>query len=93
MDHSITVVLNTYKRLDLLEKQIESLLKQTIIPKEIFIWNNSSMPLDSNKFVHEKIPIIVFNSSMNFGVWSRFSVALNSESRFVAVMDDDTIPG
>jgi hypothetical protein len=91
MKHSITVVLNAYKRLDLLNRQIDSIMQQTILPSEILIWNNSGKEL--GKFFNEDVPVFTFNSEKNLGVWARFAVALNSKSNYIAVFDDDTIPG
>lgn len=91
MNNSITVVLNVYKRLDLLNRQIGSLMEQTVLPLEIFIWNNSGKNLA--KVQRQGVPVIVFDSEKNFGVWARFAVALNSKSSYIAVFDDDTIPG
>lgn len=91
MKHSITVVLNAYKRLDLLNRQIDSLQEQTVLPLEIIIWNNSGENL--GKLQRQDVPVIVFDSGRNLGVWARFAVALNSKSKYIAIFDDDTIPG
>jgi len=91
MNPSITVVLNAYKRLEVLNRQIEALRNQSVMPSEIFIWNNSGVELKITNA--EELPIIVFDSGKNLGVWARFSVALNSKSSFIAIIDDDTIPG
>lgn len=86
----ITVILNAYKRLKYLNRQIEAINNQSIKPTEIIVWQNGTperqiLKLNSNiKHIY---------SSYNFGVWSRFSVALNSKNEFICVFDDDTIPG
>lgn len=85
----ITVVLNAYKRQKELKAQIECVNQQTIPPTEILVWNNgdhiepASLPQN----------VVICNSSKNFGVWSRFSFALNADSEFVCILDDDTFPG
>ena len=86
---SITVVLNGYKRQAFLNHQIEAVKHQTIPPDEILIWNNGDF-IESKNFDPN---IFIANSSKNFGVWSRFSYALNAESEYICVLDDDTIPG
>ena len=91
LQESIGVVLNAYKRTDLLEEQIESLVNQSIVPSKIYIWNNSGSSLIIPK--EYSIPILIFDSSENLGVWARFSAALNSTESYIAVMDDDTVPG
>ena len=86
----ITVVLNAYKRQEILNKQISSIKNQSIKVKDIFIWNNNASQIYDCKFF-EKIKCI--NSTFNFGVWSRFSLCLNAKTDYVCVFDDDTIPG
>lgn len=83
----ITTILNVYKRREYFEKQLESVLNQSIKPTEIFVWNNSGVPLN-----HKNIDLEI-NSNINTGVWSRFSLALNSNKKFISIIDDDTIPG
>lgn len=86
---SITVVLNGYKRQEFLNQQINAVRNQTIPPDEILIWNNGDY-IDFKNFDKN---IFIANSSKNFGVWSRFSFALNAETEYICVLDDDTIPG
>jgi glycosyltransferase involved in cell wall biosynthesis len=84
----ITVVLNAYKRQQYLKLQIESVLAQTVPIEKILLWNNgSALSLEP-----DEDRIVIANSSKNFGVWSRFSYALNAETEFVCVLDDDTFP-
>jgi hypothetical protein len=85
----ITVILNGYMRGENLELQYESLKTQTLAPKEIMLWQNKGEdfnPEITNKMVHT-------NSNKNFGVWARFAFALNAETEYICVFDDDTIPG
>jgi hypothetical protein len=88
----ITVILNGYKRLKFLNKQIQSIKEQTVQARDIIVWQNNAGQNSKNKIEIEKTVIHV-NSSYNFGVWARFAVALNSKTEFVCVLDDDTIPG
>lgn len=87
----ISVILNVYKRQEYLEKQITAIKNQSVKVSEIIIWHNGThekkmiTDLDSNiKYIY---------SSFNFGVWSRFSAALNTKNKYICVFDDDTIPG
>jgi len=88
----ISVVLNAYKRLQHLDEQINAVINQTIKPSEIIIWNNSEKELDININLYS-VPIIIFTSSKNLGVWARFFAAFNCNGEYIAVFDDDTIPG
>jgi len=92
----ITVVLNTFNRLQYVEEQINSVYIQTIKPVEIIVWNNSSQTLSvSPEYITTLgIPITVINASANMGVWARFFYAFNIlQSEYIAFFDDDTIPG
>lgn len=83
---TITIILNAYKRTEYLDQQIISIKKQTVNVKEIFLWNNSD-----NLINHKEIDLELF-SSKNLGVWGRFTMALNSNSEYICVIDDDTFP-
>ena len=86
---NITVVLNGYKRSKHFGRQLDSINNQSIKPKEIMLWQNSGEEFDSNltsKVTHA-------NCNKNFGVWARFAYALNADTEYVCVFDDDTIPG
>lgn len=88
----ITVILNVYKRINYIDEQINSVINQSLKPIEIIIWNNSEkdINIDLNKY---SIPIIIFSSSKNLGVWARFFAGFNAKGTHIAVFDDDTIPG
>ena len=85
---SITVVLNGFKRQSHLKRQIESVRLQTIPPLKIIIWNNG----DPISGFENNSEIIIANNSQNLGVWARFSYALNAETEYVCLLDDDTFP-
>jgi len=88
----ITAIVNVFKRPHTLAQQIDAILKQTIPPKCIFIWNNGNTSVDLNQF--KSIPsIVIFDSTHNFGVWSRFLIGFLAPSKYICVFDDDTIPG
>lgn len=87
----ITAIVNVFKRPHTLGQQIEAILKQTIPPKCIFIWNNGNSVDLSHFKAHPAIRI--FNSSHNFGVWSRFLIGFLAPTKYVCIFDDDTIPG
>jgi len=56
------------------------------------IWNNSEsiLNLDTSNL---SIPVTNFNSSRNMGVWVHFFSAFNCTGKYIAMFDDDTIPG
>ena len=87
----VSVVLNGFRRPFTLEKQYESLKKQSVPAKEIFFWKNH--PENNTEFDFSKYnDIAISANNANYGVWARFAFALNSTSDYVCVFDDDTIP-
>ncbi|MDA1284034.1 MAG: glycosyltransferase [Proteobacteria bacterium] len=89
---SVSTILNCYRRPHSLKTQYEAVKSQTIHSEEIMIWKNH--PLDSTQFDFSEIndSAISINNA-NYGVWARFAFALNSNSDYICVIDDDTIPG
>lgn len=90
---SITAILTVYKRPYCLIEQIEALQSQSIPPEKIIIWKNAAegveLPVIPENLMKN---VTIINSSTNYGVWARFSVALLANTEFIAVFDDDTIP-
>lgn len=84
----ITVILNAFKRQKHIHKQIESVLNQSVQPQTVLVWNNGER-LEIGNFDNK---VAIANSSLNFGVWSRFSFALNADTEFVCILDDGTFP-
>lgn len=89
----ITVILNGYKRPHVLEEQYQAIQNQTFNDIDVMLWSN----YDEKAFnLYPKNIVDKCASSfanVNFGVWARFAYALNANSHFVCVIDDDTIPG
>lgn len=98
---SIGVVLTSYKRPKTLWPQLHALRAQTVPYEELLIWGNEEHCLDLVH--HPKLGdgvCLDLNSnestiacSKNWGVWPRFAMAQFMEVDYVAVFDDDTIPG
>ena len=84
----ITVVLNAFKRQQHLKQQIECVFAQTVPAERVLIWNNGN-ELDLLAFQKN---VMIANNSQNLGVWSRFAYALNAETEYVCILDDDTFP-
>lgn len=91
--NNITVVLSGFKRPHTLKEQYEAIKNQTVKDIDIIFWlnltNSLSLQFDQN-IINECHSVI---SNTNFGVWGRFTVALNATTKYVCVIDDDTIPG
>lgn len=89
----ITVILNLYKRPHVLLEQINAIQQQTVQPKQIIIWRNHVDGIEIPEAVTSDSNIIIINCNKNLGVWPRFTIGLLASTTYVAVFDDDTIPG
>lgn len=86
----VTVILNAYKRQAHLSEQIRCVFRQSVSVDKVLVWNNGDS-IDFSSIGDERV--VIANCSVNLGVWARFAFALNAESEFVCVLDDDTMPG
>jgi len=88
----ITVILNCYRRPYNLRMQIDALRSQTKPPKEIWLWVNRHP--DNEGFSFDNLGLDkVFNNDHNWKFYGRFAGALLADTEYVAIFDDDTIPG
>lgn len=83
---TIGVVIGTHARLDVLPQQLESIRSQSIPPTTIRIVHDGPSP-------PPQIDAPVVATSKNMGVFLRFFVALDFDTEYIAIFDDDTIPG
>lgn len=92
MKSDITIILNGFRRGKNLNTQIKALENQTVKADDILLWyNNPGNIFKYNFLAIRKTKAAVSNH--NFGVWSRFYYALNAKTKYICVLDDDTIPG
>lgn len=91
-DNSITVILTCYRRPEYLEEQIAAIKSQTIKPKQIWIWVNQHRENDHVDFSKFDVDRVIKND-FNWKFHGRFAIAQAAQTNFVALFDDDTIPG
>lgn len=91
MDKSVSVLLTAYRRPEYLTEQIDAVRAQSVAPSEIVVWHNRHLDHEFPEHLFQGLPVI--SCFPNQGVWPRFHFCLNLKSRFVLVLDDDTIPG
>ena len=92
IEGKVTAILNGYKRPENLQEQVDALNNQTISPEKILLWyNHPGDDFDINYDVASQIPTALNN--FNYGVWARFAFALNVDTEYVCIFDDDTVPG
>lgn len=95
IDTNVSVVLTLYKRSEKILEQIDAILNQTIKPKEIIVFHDSSDLIIDDliiKSIKNKIDNYI-KVENNVGVWGRFASGLLANSKYVCFFDDDTIPG
>lgn len=91
----VSVLLTVYKKPDTLEKQLSAIMKQSLKPKEILLFQDG---------INEPYKISINNDLLNLfskykindvnqGVWERFKFAQEAKSEYICLFDDDTIPG
>lgn len=90
----VTMILNVWRR-NYLDEQLGSLMKQTFLPKQIWIIRYERMT--DMESVVEKYQglfpsITLIESGKNLKYYARFSIAAFTETEFTWVLDDDVIP-
>jgi hypothetical protein len=91
---SISIILNVYKRFYTLDSQIKSILNQSVNIKEedIHIWiNTNENGFEDFKIKYDKIKFYHCNYNTKF--FGRFTIPLLCKTEYVAVFDDDILPG
>ena len=89
-ENGITVILNVYARPEYLDKQVKAIRTQSVPPTEIWIWNNSSgePQYDFSEYCDRLVL-----SNYNWKFFGRFALGLMAQTKYVAFIDDDVIPG
>ena len=90
-EEDLTVLLTVFKRRTL-RLQLEAIERQTIRPKRVVVFQNGN---------YRKLPIRLLRSrgvdyvlnSWNTKFFGRFAYLLSAETEYVAVLDDDVVPG
>ena len=89
----ISVILNVYKRPYSLEAQIEAILNQTVtvLPENIHVWYNPADGVEQPNPKDSRIK--TYRSSWNTKFFGRFTIPLMCRTEYIAMFDDDVIPG
>ena len=91
--NSITSIVNVYRRPQNLQLQVDAIADQTELGEQTWVWRNyhqdgKDLNLDSLWNVDRWI-----DSNFNWKFYGRFAAALLATTEYVAIFDDDTIPG
>lgn len=94
LENEITVILTVWKRNNLLQ-QISQLVNQTKKPNQIWIYQNEShLDIEIPQQIKNQYNISVIQSrDINFKFHGRFVLPLLCDTEYVAIFDDDTVPG
>lgn len=95
INNEITVILTVWKRHQNLQMQLEHLVNQTKKPYQIWIYQNEShfnIQLSTETKEEHKISVIQ-SKDINFKFHGRFALPLLCDTEYVAIFDDDTLPG
>jgi hypothetical protein len=88
----ITVILNAYRRPYNLKMQVDALRAQSCPPKQIWLWVNDHE--DNHGFDFKSLGVDrIFHNDFNWKFYGRFAGALLADTEYVALYDDDTVPG
>ena len=97
----ITTILNLYRRSEYLKEQIDAIEAQSVPTDKLWLWvnsdednfswrdNNWNYPEHGMKQLFDNVVI----SEENLKYHGRFALALLAQTEYVAIFDDDTIPG
>lgn len=89
-EETISVVLFTFRRPDYFKEQIKAIKSQTIKPLEIIVGHLRNEK--TKKFDFKGIDKLIYYE-YDPGFCAKFITAMAAKGKFVAIFDDDTIPG
>jgi hypothetical protein len=89
MNNDIVLIYMNWMRRDNLNTIISKTKKQTVLPKIVVIDNASKNP--SFSFNSTDTYLTIINSDNSLKCWARWVEALNHNSKYICVMDDDLI--
>jgi hypothetical protein len=88
----VTVYLTCFERPALFRRQLQMLQAQTVQPAHIFtLVNRGEVPQDEPALSAATVTMLRANANM--GPWFRFTVAQEAPTKYVCILDDDTLLG
>ena len=88
---SVTAILNGYRRPKNLPLQIQAIKNQTVKPDQIWLWINHHEDFYKEPVDYDVDRIV--KNDHNWKYFGRFALAMLAQTEFVALFDDDTVPG
>ncbi|WP_084681293.1 glycosyltransferase family 2 protein [Desulfospira joergensenii] len=92
--NSISVIVPTHNRPDLLQEALSSLEKQTVKPSEVIVVDDGSVKPVDEKLLKKQFSIelkVLFNESSKGLAWARHQGVEYATSEFIVHLDDDDL--
>jgi hypothetical protein len=92
----ITVFVTSWMRPGLLRPQVIALAGQSRRPLSIVAWVNAPTHVQPGaSMLDEQVlaTVVQVRSTINWGPWPRFFLAAEARTEYVAILDDDVVPG
>lgn len=89
---TLTVILNMWRRPQHLVRQLNLVRSQSMPPDRVWLWVNgdpANDKFDASSFGFDR----VIRCGPNIGIYGRFALALLAETDYIAILDDDIMPG
>ena len=87
----LTVLLTVYRR-NTLQRLLAALAEQTIVPREVVVYHDCDFQrIPKKKLIRQGIQVT--ENSFNTRYHGRFAYLFNTPTEWLAVLDDDVIPG
>lgn len=88
----VTVILTCFERPALFRRQLDALRSQTLQPGAIMAWVNAGQVGHDERALSGS-GVLIIRANANLGPWTRFTLAYETNTEYVCILDDDTIPG
>lgn len=88
----VTVILTCFERPAFLRRQLQALQGQSVRPRVMMAWVNSGEVRHDEQALNGS-GLTVIRANANLGPWMRFTVAAEATTKYVCILDDDTLPG
>lgn len=88
----VTVYLNCFERPEFFRRQLQALRAQSVQPAHVVtLVNPGSVNQDERALSGAQVMMV--RTNVNLGPWFRFTMALEAPTKYVCILDDDTLPG
>lgn len=88
----VTVILTCYERPGFLRRQLQALQGQSVRPRVMMAWVNTGEVRHDEQALNGS-GLTIIRANANLGPWMRFTLAAEAVTKYVCILDDDTLPG